>query len=34
MMDKALDEVQLPADVTVVVREFLGGVATFMINRQ
>jgi hemoglobin len=34
LMDKALDEAQLPDDVTALIREFLGGVATFMINRQ
>ncbi len=34
LMDKALDEANLPADVTALIREFLGGVATFMINKQ
>jgi hemoglobin len=34
LMDNALDEAQLPDDVTALIREFLGGVATFMINRQ
>lgn len=33
LMDRALDEAALPADVTALLREFLGGVATFMINR-
>lgn len=33
LMDRALDEAALPADVTSLLREFLGGVATFMINR-
>lgn len=33
LMDRALDEAALPADVTAHLREFLGGVATFMINR-
>lgn len=33
LMDRALDQAGLPADVTQVIREFLGGVATFMINR-
>ena len=32
LMDRALDETQLPADVTSVLREFFHGVATFMIN--
>ncbi len=34
LMDRALDEAALPADVTALLREFLGGVATFMINRR
>jgi hemoglobin len=34
LMDRALDEVELPADVTALMREFLAQVATFMINRQ
>ena len=33
LMDRALDETQLPQDVTGVLREFFHGVATFMINR-
>ena len=33
LMENALDEARLPQDVTAVMREFLGGVATFMINR-
>ena len=33
LMDRALDEAQLPEDVTVLLREFFHGVATFMINR-
>jgi hemoglobin len=33
LMDKALDEADLPADVTALLRDFFGGVATFMINR-
>ena len=33
LMDRALDEVQFPEDVTVLLREFFHGVATFMINR-
>ena len=32
LMDRALDETQLPADVTGLLREFFHGVATFMIN--
>ena len=32
LMDNALDEVELPAEVTAVLREFLGNVATFLIN--
>jgi hemoglobin len=34
LMDHALDEAQLPDDVTALMRDFLGQVATFMINRQ
>ena len=34
LMGKALDEAQLPAEVTPLLREFLDGVATFMINRE
>ena len=33
LMDRALDEAQLPDDVTSLLREFFAGVATFMINR-
>jgi hemoglobin len=34
LMTRALDEAQLPADVTPLLLEFLDGVATFMINRE
>jgi hemoglobin len=34
LMDKALDEAQLPEDVALLVRGFLADVATFMINKQ
>jgi hemoglobin len=34
LMDRALASSQLPADVTPPLREFLDGVATFMINRE
>lgn len=34
LMDQALDTAQLPADVRPLLREFLDGVATFMINRE
>jgi hemoglobin len=34
LMDRALAASQLPADVTPLLREFLDGVATFMINRE
>jgi hemoglobin len=34
LMDRALDETKLPEDVTVLLREFFHGVATFMINRE
>jgi hemoglobin len=34
LMENALAEAQLPEDVTVLLREFLGQVATFMINRE
>lgn len=33
LMDRALDQAAMPDDVTQLLREFLGGVATFMINR-
>jgi len=33
LMSHALDEAQLPADVTEFLREFFDGVATMMINR-
>ena len=33
LMDRALEEAQLPDDVTALLREFFHGVATFMINR-
>jgi hemoglobin len=33
LMGRALDEAQLPPDVTEFLREFLGGVATMMVNR-
>ncbi|MBA3271344.1 MAG: globin [Acidobacteria bacterium] len=33
LMENALDEARLPHDVTALMREFLDGVATFMINR-
>ena len=33
LMSHALDEAQLPADVTEYLREFLGQVATMMMNR-
>jgi hemoglobin len=33
LMDRALQEAELPADVTPLLREFLDGVATFMVNR-
>src|SRR5688572_2389041 len=32
LMNRALDEAALPAEVTPVLREFLGNVATFLIN--
>jgi len=34
LMNKALDAAQIPDDVAPVLREFLDGVATFMINRE
>lgn len=33
LMDRALEETALPADVTSLLREFFHGTATFMINR-
>jgi hemoglobin len=33
LMSRALEEAKLPDDVTALLQEFLGGVATFMINR-
>jgi hemoglobin len=33
LMDRALDETSLPADVTSTLREFFHGTATFMMNR-
>ena len=33
LMGRALDETQLPAGVTALLREFFDSVATFMINR-
>ena len=33
LMDRALDETALPADVSATLREFFHGTATFMINR-
>ena len=33
LMDRALDEAQLPADVTACFREFFHGTATFLRNR-
>jgi hemoglobin len=34
LMTAALDEAKLPAEADVVLREFLGSTATFMINRR
>ena len=34
LMTKALDEAQLPADVSRMLLEFFDGVATFMMNRE
>jgi hemoglobin len=34
LMEQALTEAQLPPEVTPLLREFLDGVATFMINRE
>ena len=33
LMDRALEDAKLPADVTSLLRAFFHGVATFMINR-
>ncbi len=33
LMERALQDAQLPPDVTVLIHQFLGQVATFMINR-
>ena len=33
-MDRALDEAQLPEDVTALLREFFHATGTFLINRQ
>ena len=33
LMDRALDAAEIPADAAALLREFFGGVATFMINR-
>ena len=33
LMDKALDEVGLDPEITAILREFLGNVATFLINK-
>jgi hemoglobin len=33
LMSRALEEAKLPDEVTALLQEFLGGVATFMINR-
>ena len=34
LMDRALAEADLPSEVTTPLREFLDGVATFMVNRE
>ena len=34
LMDRAMAQADLPPDVTPLLREFLDGVATFMINRE
>ena len=34
VMNRAIDQADLPPDVTPLLREFLDGVATFMINRE
>ena len=33
LMNEAIEETKLPDDVTTLLREFLGQIATFMINR-
>jgi len=33
LMDRALEQAQLPAEATALLREFFHGTATFMINR-
>ena len=33
LMERALEDAQLPADVTALLRDFFHGTATFMINR-
>lgn len=33
LMNRALDETELPDEVTLLLREFFAGVATFMVNR-
>ena len=33
LMNEALDQTKLPNDVTALLRDFLGQVATFMVNR-
>jgi len=34
LMTEALTDAGVPADVEIVMREFLGGIATFLMNRQ
>ena len=34
LMDRALEQADLPPEVTPLLREFLDGVATFMVNRE
>jgi hypothetical protein len=34
LMNRAIDQTDLPADVSAVMRGFLAQVATFMINRR
>ena len=33
-MNRAIEDAELPPDVATLMRDFLGQVATFMINRQ